>query len=62
MKSFVVKCRVCGRPTSKTYARVHGGKCKSCETGEPRPESYDSRNARILEHGYDAYAREEGHY
>lgn len=40
---FQATC-VCGRTTTKTYARAHGGKCKFCVTGvapAPRARSFD---------------------
>jgi hypothetical protein len=43
-QKFQVEC-ICGRVTTKTYARSHGGKCKTCVTGippAPRSRSYDS--------------------
>jgi hypothetical protein len=60
---FLTTC-LCGRKTSKTYARAHGGKCKACVTGvEPaKSETSEQRNARMIDSGYQAYAREEGHY
>lgn len=58
-RQFLTSCRDCGSTTSKAYARQHEGLCKSCaEPGSRTP----TRNERILEHGYQAYAREEGHY
>lgn len=50
----------CGRTTTKKYAREHGGKCKHC--AEPQPETSDRRNALLIDSGYMAYAREEGHF
>lgn len=56
----------CGAKTSRKYAREHGGRCKRCVTGvsaaEQRERRTPTRDERILEHGYAAYAREEGHY
>lgn len=38
-KRFTVACVVCHALTSKTYARAHEGKCKSCATGvAPTPK------------------------
>lgn len=31
---YLVACSDCGEKTSRQYARKHGGKCKSCVTGE----------------------------
>jgi hypothetical protein len=61
MKTFTTRCS-CGRMTSKKYAREHGGKCKSCVTGVEQPSKGPTREQRIIDIGYDAYAREEGHY
>lgn len=63
MNKYMVRCS-CGRVTSKSYARKHGGKCKECvEPGSTRPsESAERRNARLIDSGWEAYAREEGHY
>jgi hypothetical protein len=58
---FLTRCRKCGGSTSLKYARGHEGQCKSCVTGKPVSRG-PSRSERIVEHGYDAYAREEGHY
>jgi hypothetical protein len=59
---YLVRCS-CGRDTSRKYAREHGGMCKGCVTGaEPESDSTPTREQRILDHGYQAYAREEGHY
>lgn len=63
MNKFMAKCNQCGRTTSSKYARANGGKCKSCVTGVEQPRSnVPTRNERILKSGYEAYAREEGHY
>ena len=45
--------------TSKSYARAHDGKCKSCFAGSPKRES---ENALLIDSGYQAYARERGDY
>ena len=62
-QQFQVYC-ACGAKTNKKYAREHGGKCKVCVTGVSIQEGHtrDTRNERIIDHGYAAYAREEGHY
>ncbi len=63
-QQFLTRCD-CGNTTSKAYARTHGGKCKACVTGQPpteTTETAESRNARIIDSGWQAYAREEGHY
>lgn len=60
-KQFLTSCRQCGGKTNKKYAREHQGLCKRCI----EPETFDktpTREQRILDHGYQAYAREEGHY
>ena len=56
---YLIACAVCGGTTSKKYSRAHDGQCKRC--AEPTA-NVPTRNERIIEHGYDAYAREEGHY
>jgi hypothetical protein len=56
---YLTRCSYCGGATSKQYARHHFGHCKRCLTGEDR---YENREAFIIDHGYQAYAREEGHY
>ena len=65
MKTFLTKCP-CGRTTSKSYARVHGGKCKACVNPEQAVKRDEARAERrqgmIIDHGYEGYAREEGHY
>lgn len=61
---FQTRC-ACGAKTNRKYAREHGGRCKGCVTGVSAAEQASSRptrDERILEHGYAAYAREEGHY
>lgn len=71
---FLATCKGCNANTSRKYAREHGGLCKRCVTSEtqatagqvlglaPYPEKQPTREARILESGYAAYAREEGHH
>jgi hypothetical protein len=63
MKSYLTKCS-CGNTTSKTYARANGGRCKPCVTGQPRQprETAEHRQGRLIDSGYEAYAREEGYY
>lgn len=53
---YLTRCNSCGANTSKKYAREHEGCCKGCVAGIP------TRQERILDAGYTAYAREEGHY
>ena len=62
MKTFTQRCSKCGNFTSKVYARKNAGQCKACVTGVPREQSAPSHNARLIDAGYQAYAREEGHY
>lgn len=66
IREYITSCIKCGRNTQKKYARTHAGQCKACAEGLERPSEasrwWEERNARLLEHGYDAYAREEGHY
>jgi hypothetical protein len=52
-------CRAWRMLTSKQYARKHDGQCKRCAEPEARQSQPPARNERILEHGYEAYAREE---
>lgn len=61
---FLTSCSSCKGTTSKTYAKKNGGRCKQCVTGEPPKPRYAklTREQRIIEHGYQAYATEEGHY
>lgn len=63
---YLVKCVCCGANTSKKYAKAHEGKCKACATGvvqvRRKEESAEARNARLIDNGYQAYAREEGYY
>ena len=62
MSKFTTKCNACHGTTSKQYARQNGGKCKPCVTGNPRQQSHPDRQARMIDSGYQAYAREEGYY
>lgn len=63
MNKFMAKCNQCHRTTSSKYARANGGKCKSCVTGiEQTRNSGPTRNERMIDSGWQAYAREEGHY
>lgn len=60
---YLTSCVRCGGTTSKAHAREHAGLCKHCAA--PARIGIDrtpTREQRILEHGYQAYAREEGHY
>ncbi len=61
MKTYLTRCP-CGRNTSKTYARQNGGKCKACVTGVVPESRASDRQGRIIDQGWDGYAREEGHY
>lgn len=62
-KQYLVKCSACGGNTSKKYAREHDGKCKTCSEPNAVPATcYGRNNESILDVGYQAYAREEGHY
>ena len=53
--AYLTKCGSCGRTTSRAYARTHGGRCKSCETGTaPAPRRRGtSRDAIAREGGYE---------
>jgi hypothetical protein len=64
---YTVQCQTCERLTSRKYAREHAGQCKAChdpENFKPRFTDNDTptREQRIIDHGYQAYAREEGYY
>jgi hypothetical protein len=59
---YLTSCRTCGGKTNKKYAREHAGECKRCAEPESVSTVYGRNNARVLEAGYSAYAREEGHY
>jgi len=64
MQTFLTNCVGCRMKTSKKYANAHNGLCKRCAEPEEcmaRPYT-PTREQRILEHGYQNYAREEGHY
>ncbi len=58
---YLTTCADCGAFTSRKYARDHAGRCKSCAEPEPA-RNVPTRNERIIDAGFDAYAREEGHY
>lgn len=64
MKSYLTKCYSCGRTTNRKYASSHKGCCKSCAEGVPAPsrESSEDRQGRLIDSGWNAYAREEGYY
>lgn len=58
---YLTSCKQCGGTTSTAHAKKHDGLCKACvRPGEAN--NTPTREQRILEHGYQAYAREEGHY
>lgn len=59
---YLTTCRCCGRTTSRQYAGKHDGLCKACAEPDNASGRTPTRNERIVESGYDAYAREEGHY
>jgi hypothetical protein len=65
VNKYLTRCG-CGRQTSRAYARKNGGKCKACVHPEQREQieasAAERRNATIIDYGYYAYAREEGHY
>jgi hypothetical protein len=65
MNKYLTICK-CGRTTSRAYARAHNGDCKACAEHNmapaKAPREEDSRNARIIDSGWQAYAREEGHH
>lgn len=63
---YLTQCSKCRCTTSKKYARVHGGMCKACaepkHTSSHTSDHTPTREQRILDYGYQAYAREEGHF
>lgn len=61
MLTYITSCVACRSATSKQYARKNDGRCKRCVECD-NPSDRPTRNERILEHGYQAYAREEGYY
>lgn len=54
---FTLRC-TCGALTTRRYAKTHGMRCKACFELK-RDLAAPTRNERILEAGYAAYAREE---
>ena len=62
MTTYLIRCTECGANTSKQYARKNNGRCKACVTGVTRESDAEYRTRTIIDHGYAAYAREEGHY
>ena len=62
MNKYLIACLTCGRLTSRKYAHAHHGGCKRCAEPDALPRNVPSRNQRIIESGYQAYAIEEGHY
>lgn len=60
---YLTRCR-CGGYTTRAYARQHDGQCKACEEGGAAltEKDYSTREARVIDAGWEAYAREEGHY
>ena len=63
MQRYLLECRLCRSVTSKAYARAHDGLCKHCaDPSAVRSSDTPTRNERILECGYQAYAREEDYY
>jgi hypothetical protein len=60
---FLVHCVSCGNNTNKGFAITHNGKCKACASGQAAPvETNEHRQGRMIDAGWNAYAREEGHY
>lgn len=59
---YLTRCPKCGGRTTKVYVRLHG-ECKSCRVPPSPSENSPAsdREARIIDHGWDAYATEEGH-
>ena len=52
ISQFLTNCVCCGSGTSKSFARAHEGKCKSCATGVSRIDGYAQWNeeAAIMRH------------
>lgn len=61
---YLTFCVKCNSNTSKAFAKANHGKCKACASGQSRlgDRIEQSRQARIIDSGWQAYAREEGHY
>lgn len=59
---YLTRCKTCGGTTSRKYYRDHAGQCKLCATGIAPRHAKPTRQERILDCGWEAYAREEGHY
>jgi len=63
---YLTRCNTCGLTTSKAFAKKNSGRCKSCVTGISRytqERGYvPTREQVIIDHGYQVYAAEEGHY
>lgn len=62
---FQTACSACGGTTTKKHAREHNGLCAPCfnpSRREAAEEAAEARNARLIDSGYMAYAREEGHF
>ena len=56
---FLTHCANCSNTTTKKHAAQHDGLCAVCVN----PERHGpTRNEHLIDAGYDAYAREEGHY
>ena len=61
-QQYLTHCTECGANTSKKFAREHNGRCKACCNEPSAYNDTPTRNERIIDNGYQAYAREEGHY
>ncbi len=59
---YLIRCNKCGSNTSRAYARKHQGQCKQCADPGAVVRHSPTRNERIIDSGWQAYAREEGHY
>lgn len=59
LRTYLTTCVECHMFTSKKYAKEHEGLCKACTEPTKR---VPTRNERIIDVGYQAYAREEGYY
>lgn len=63
LEPYLTNCTSCNGVTSRKYAKEHGGHCKSCADPDTTSRSsHPTRNERLLESGFEAYAREEGYY
>lgn len=67
MNPHLTTCRICGGCTSRKHARMNAGRCKTCTQNlsaliQARGPIYPSLPPAAIDSGWEAYAREEGHY